>query len=138
MRTDAEKYGAQWATKDDPRVTRVGRFLRDSRLDELPQCLNVFMGDMSVIGPRPERPQIVTKLNGEIPYYVERTFGIKPGITGLAQVHLPYDRNIDDVRMKCVYDHAYAIRISSWKEWLKTDLEICWKTFTVMLGRKGQ
>lgn len=138
MRTDAEKSGAQWATQNDPRVTRVGRFLRDSRLDELPQCLNVFMGDMSVIGPRPERPQIVTKLNALIPFYVERTLGIKPGITGLAQVHLPYDRDIDDVRMKCVYDHAYAVRISSWKEWLKTDLEICWKTLNVMIGRKGQ
>ena len=139
MRTDAEAGGkAKWATKNDSRVTRVGRFLRDSRLDELPQCINVFRGEMSVIGPRPERPQIVTELNRQIPFYVERTAGIKPGITGLAQVHLPYDADIEDVRMKCVYDHAYAMRISTWRAWLKTDLEICWKTFTVMVGLKGQ
>jgi lipopolysaccharide/colanic/teichoic acid biosynthesis glycosyltransferase/cellulose synthase/poly-beta-1,6-N-acetylglucosamine synthase-like glycosyltransferase len=139
MYVDAEqRSGAVWATKDDPRVTRVGRFLRKSRLDELPQCLNVLAGDMSIVGPRPERPGFFNKLEAAVPFYVERTFGIRPGITGLAQVNLPYDASIDDVRMKCVYDHAYATRLTSLSGWLKADLGIFAKTLTVMVMGKGQ
>ena len=139
MFQDAEtRSGAVWATKNDPRITRIGRFLRKSRLDELPQCLNVLRGDMSIIGPRPERPGFFTKLEDAVPFYVERTFGIRPGITGLAQVNLPYDESIDDVRMKCVYDHAYATRLTSFGQWLKTDCSIVVQTFKVMILGKGQ
>ncbi len=139
MYKDAEqRSGAVWATKDDPRITRVGRFLRKSRLDELPQCFNVLRGDMSIIGPRPERPGFFTKLEDAVPFYVERTFGIRPGITGLAQVNLPYDETIEDVRMKCVYDHAYATRLTSVGSWLRTDLGIFAKTVQVMVLGKGQ
>ncbi len=139
MFEDAElSGGAVWATKNDPRITRVGRFLRKSRLDELPQCFNVLRGDMSIIGPRPERPGFFFKLEEAVPFYVERTFGIRPGITGLAQVNLPYDESIEDVRMKCVYDHAYATRLTSFGEWLRTDCSIVAQTFKVMLLGKGQ
>ena len=139
MFADAEtQSGAVWASKDDPRITRVGNFLRKSRLDELPQCLNVLRGDMSIIGPRPERPGFFSKLEDAVPYYVERTFGIRPGITGLAQINLPYDESIDDVRMKCVYDHAYATHLTSFGEWFKTDIGIVAKTFQVMARGKGR
>lgn len=138
MYIDAEKRGAQWATRDDPRITPFGRFMRKTRIDELPQFINVLKGEMSIIGPRPERPGYFTQLEQAIPFYIERTYGVRPGITGLAQVHLPYDETIEDVRMKCVYDHAYATRISSWRNWLMTDLEIVGKTVAVMAGRKGQ
>lgn len=138
MHENAEARGAQLATKGDPRITRVGRFLRKTRLDELPQCINVLRGEMSIIGPRPERPGFFTTLEDAIPFYTERTYGVRPGITGLAQVHLPYDQTVEDVRMKCVYDHAYATRITSWFNWLKTDLEIVGKTLGVMVAGKGQ
>ena len=130
--------GAVWAKKNDPRITRAGNFLRKTRLDELPQCLNVLRGDMSIIGPRPERPGFFNTLEEAVPFYVERTYGIRPGITGLAQVNLPYDETIEDVRMKCVYDHAYATRLTSFGEWLKTDLGIIVKTLQVMALGKGQ
>ena len=90
---------------------RVGNFLRKSRLDELPQCIDVLRGDMSVVGPRPERPQFFSMLEREIPFYAERTYGVKPGITGLAQVFLPYDSSVEDVRQKVLHDHAYALRL---------------------------
>lgn len=139
MYSDAEsKSGAVWATKNDPRITRVGLFLRKTRLDELPQCLNVLRGDMSIIGPRPERSKFFIKLEDAVPFYIERTFGIRPGITGLAQVNLPYDETIEDVRLKCVYDHAYATRLTSFGEWLKTDISIVAKTIRVMILGKGQ
>ncbi len=139
MYVDAEsKSGAVWATKNDPRITRVGLFLRKTRLDELPQCINVLRGDMSIIGPRPERGKFFTTLEDAVPFYTERTFGIRPGITGLAQVNLPYDETIDDVRLKCVYDHAYATHLTSFGEWLKTDIAIVAKTIKVMVLGKGQ
>lgn len=139
MRTDAEsKSGAVWATKNDPRITRVGNFLRKSRLDELPQCINVLKGEMSVIGPRPERPGFFNKLEDAIPFYVERTYGLKPGITGLAQVNQAYDSCIEDVRNKVLYDHAYAARLTSWREWLRTDFGIVFSTISVMALGKGQ
>ncbi len=139
MRTDAEaKSGPVWATADDPRVTRVGRFLRKTRLDELPQCLNVLRGEMSVVGPRPERPLFVGRLEDDIPFYVERTYGLRPGITGLAQVNQGYDATVEDVRSKVLHDHAYAVLIRTPGSWLKTDLGIIAKTFTVMVLGKGQ
>lgn len=133
MRVDAEAAsGAVWAAKGDPRVTRLGRFMRKTRLDELPQCLNVLMGEMSIVGPRPERPVFFTKLETAIPFYAERTYGLKPGVTGLAQVSTGYDATIDDVRLKILFDHTYALRIRSPLEWLKTDLAIVFKTIAVM------
>ncbi len=139
MRIDAEvKSGPVWATSNDPRVTRVGRFLRKSRLDELPQCINVLRGEMSVVGPRPERPLFVGRLEDDIPFYVERTYGLRPGITGLAQVSQGYDESIEDVRSKVLHDHAYAMLIQTPGSWLKTDLGIILRTFTVMVLGKGQ
>lgn len=139
MRVDAEAgTGAVWAAKGDPRVTRLGRFLRKTRLDELPQCLNVLRGEMSIVGPRPERPAFFTRLESEIPFYAERTFGLKPGVTGLAQVSTGYDATIDDVRLKILFDHSYALKVRSPLAWLRTDLSIIARTFLVMglgLGR---
>jgi lipopolysaccharide/colanic/teichoic acid biosynthesis glycosyltransferase len=139
MRTDAEaKTGAVWASTDDPRVTRIGRFLRKSRLDELPQCFDVLRGDMSIVGPRPERPQFFSWLESEIPFYAERTYGLKPGITGLAQVKLPYDSSIEDVRAKVLHDHAYALQLAAPGSWLWTDISIMLRTFTVMVLGRGR
>ena len=139
MRADAEaRSGAVWATDRDPRITRVGNFLRKTRLDELPQCIDVLRGQMSVVGPRPERPQFFSRLEREIPFYAERTYGVKPGITGLAQVFLPYDTTIEDVREKVLHDHAYALRLTAPGLWLRTDLEIIFRTFAVMVLGKGR
>ncbi|MBY0610792.1 MAG: sugar transferase [Beijerinckiaceae bacterium] len=140
MRTDAEKStGAVWSKGTrDPRITRLGHFLRKTRIDELPQALNVLRGDMSIVGPRPERPAFFPKLEAEIPYYAERTYSIKPGITGLAQVNHGYDASIEDVRTKVLYDHTYAMLIAKPLGWLKTDFGIIVKTLTVMATGKGQ
>ncbi|KEQ18878.1 sugar transferase [Endozoicomonas numazuensis] len=139
MSADAEaKSGPVWAAKNDPRVTKVGHFLRKTRLDELPQLWNVLMGDMSIVGPRPERPGMCHKLEDNIPFYTERTFDVVPGITGLAQVNLSYDETIDDVRNKVAYDHAYALSLSSPADWLKMDFTIMFKTMWVMVKGKGQ
>jgi len=132
------KTGAVWATEQDPRVTKVGLFLRKTRLDELPQLFNVIRGDMSLIGPRPERPGFYQKLEHAIPYFAERTWGIKPGITGLAQVNQGYDRNIEDVRSKVAFDHAYALRLSTFKSWIECDLLIILRTIVVMVCGRGQ
>jgi len=129
--------GPVWATDDDPRITRVGRFLRKTRLDELPQLWNVLTGKMSIVGPRPERPHFVTQLDAQIPYYSERVFYVKPGITGLAQINLDYDSDIDSVKQKLYYDHAYAARTSSLVEYLKTESYILFKTLWVMISKKG-
>ena len=93
---------------------------------------------MSLIGPRPERPRFFTSLEAAIPYYAERTYGLKPGITGLAQVNQAYDSCIEDVRNKVLYDHAYAARIATWRGWIMTDFGILLKTFTVVALGKGQ
>jgi lipopolysaccharide/colanic/teichoic acid biosynthesis glycosyltransferase len=138
MKADAEKKtGAIWAQKNDPRITRVGAFLRKTRLDELPQCINVLRGDMSIVGPRPERPEIAERLESSIPFYIERTYGLKPGVTGLAQVSQGYDASLEDVRSKVMYDHAYALRLNSAWNWLKTDLTILWRTIFVMVRGQG-
>jgi lipopolysaccharide/colanic/teichoic acid biosynthesis glycosyltransferase len=98
--------GPQWSRKGDPRVTPIGRILRDTHLDELPQLFNVLAGHMSLIGPRPERPEIATRLTLSVPNYMDR-LRVRPGITGLAQVNLPPDSEIDDVRRKLAFDLYY-------------------------------
>jgi len=132
MRVDAEIDGrAVWAQKQDPRVTTVGRFLRRSRLDELPQLYNVLRGEMNVVGPRPERPTIFATLRADIPEYHMRQ-RVKPGITGWAQINQSYDACVDDVRRKVRYDLEYLRRQS-----IVEDLRIMSLTVPVMLFRKG-
>lgn len=139
MYCDAEKTtGAVWARKTDPRITAVGLFLRKTRLDELPQLINVLRGEMSLIGPRPERPDFYQNLESNIPFYADRTYGLRPGITGLAQVYQGYDTCIEDVRSKVAYDHSYALALTSVAGWLTTDLKICWMTLGVMVRGRGQ
>lgn len=139
MQDNAEqKTGAVWASSADPRVTKVGKVLRKTRLDELPQLYNVLLGDMSIIGPRPERPGFYAKLERAIPYFCERTWGLKPGITGLAQVNQGYDRNIEDVRNKVAFDHIYALSLSAILPWLLMDASIVAKTVWVMISGRGQ
>ena len=108
MRTDAERDGiAQWASKDDDRVTRTGRFIRRARLDELPQLWNILRGDMSVVGPRPERPQFVEHLAGKLRYYNLRHC-VRPGLAGWAQLRYPYGASDDDALEKLKYDLFYV------------------------------
>ena len=139
MRSDAEaKTGPVWAQKNDPRLTKVGIFLRKTRLDELPQFINVIQGDMSLIGPRPERPIISDKLETDIPFYTERTYGVMPGITGLAQVNQGYDEDLEDVRSKLAYDFAYSLSLTKPMQWLAMDTKIIFKTIMVMVLGRGQ
>jgi len=139
MRQDAEVgTGAVLAKKNDARITRLGAFMRKYRIDELPQCINVLKGEMSVIGPRPERPQFFLRYEDEIPFYSERCYGLRPGITGLAQVRQCYDEDIEDVRRKVGFDHAYALKLSSWGAWLRTDTDILLRTVSTMALGKGQ
>ncbi|ELK3676978.1 sugar transferase [Vibrio fluvialis] len=139
MYQDCEKRsGACWATENDPRITSVGRFMRKTRLDELPQLINVVKGEMSLVGPRPERPCFYDKLESAIPFFAERTYGLLPGITGLAQVSQGYDTCIEDVRRKVGFDHGYALALGSFKTWLTMDLLILSKTVSVMLMGRGQ
>ena len=123
--------GAVWAQADDPRVTWIGRYLRQYRLDELPQLVNVLKGEMNVVGPRPERPTIFRQLREHIDEYPLRQRA-KPGITGLAQINHHYDRSIEDVRTKVTYDLEY-IR----KQGVLEDLKIMLQTIPVMLFRRG-
>jgi lipopolysaccharide/colanic/teichoic acid biosynthesis glycosyltransferase len=166
MRQDAEAgTGAVLAEKGDPRVTAVGRFLRRTRLDELPQLWNVLRGDMSLVGPRPERPELFVDLARAIPYFEERMRDVKPGITGLAQISLGYTGKIpedgelwplrdsiqnpfdlaeaagalaDDIRAKLLYDLAYAAALEDFRTFLETELRIILKTPLVMLRALGQ
>lgn len=132
MRVDAESNGmAVWASKNDDRVTRIGNVLRASRIDELPQLLNVVRGDMNIVGPRPERPSIFVRLREQITEYPVRQ-RVRPGITGLAQVCNPYDSNLEDVRRKVAFDIEYMRRQS-----LATDVGIMLRTIPVMLFRIG-
>jgi lipopolysaccharide/colanic/teichoic acid biosynthesis glycosyltransferase len=132
MRVDAELNGeAVWAKRDDDRVTSVGRFLRKTRIDELPQLFNVLRGDMNIVGPRPERPSIFVRLREQIPEYPVRQ-RVRPGITGLAQISNPYDESLDDVRRKVGFDIEY-MRSQSFA----TDVTIMIKTIPVMLFRIG-
>jgi len=139
MMNDAERQsGAIWVKKHDPRITSVGLFLRKTRLDELPQFINVLRGEMSMIGPRPERPGFYQRLENNIPFFAERTYGVTPGITGLAQVNQGYDTCIDDVRTKVGLDHCYGLALGSFTSWLKMDTSIILRTFAVMLMGRGQ
>jgi lipopolysaccharide/colanic/teichoic acid biosynthesis glycosyltransferase len=132
MRMDAESAtGAVWATQNDPRITPVGRFLRQYRLDEIPQLLNVMRGEMNIVGPRPERPTIFAELREHIAEYPLRQRA-KPGITGLAQIYHHYDRSVDDVRTKVRYDLEYIRRRS-----LGEDVRIMLQTIPVIFLRRG-
>ncbi len=134
MRADAEAVsGAQWAQENDPRVTRIGKHLRKFRLDELPQFINVIRGDMSFVGPRPERPEFVTQLRRQIPYYDER-HTVRPGITGWAQVCYPYGASVEDALRKLEYDLFYLKGMSFF-----FDAAIVFKTVQIVLfGRGGR
>lgn len=132
MYQDAEKRGAQWAGEKDPRITRVGQWLRLTRIDELPQIWNVLRGNMSLIGPRPERPEFDVNLNKAIPYYEVRYF-VRPGITGWAQVMYPYGASVEDAYEKLAYDLYYIKNYSIW-----LDLAIAFKTIRVVLLGKGR
>jgi sugar transferase (PEP-CTERM system associated) len=132
MRQDAENAtGAVWAQRNDPRITRIGGFLRKSRLDEIPQIFNVLRGDMSLVGPRPERPEFMAELKKIIPYYSERHY-FKPGVTGWAQVRYPYGASVQDALEKLRYDMYY---IKNWS--LTFDLMIMFETVKVMLLGRG-
>ncbi len=166
MRIDAEKFtGAVLAQEDDPRITRIGKFLRKSRLDEIPQLWNVFKGEMSLVGPRPERPELLVNLALAIPFFEERMRDVKPGLTGLAQISLgytgrafegsdaatfedtllnPFDlpetqgSTADDMRMKLLFDLAYAAALESLQSFLRMELEIILKTPLVMIKGVGR
>jgi lipopolysaccharide/colanic/teichoic acid biosynthesis glycosyltransferase len=120
--------GVKWATKKDPRVTRLGKILRKTHLDELPQILNVLKGDMSLVGPRPERPEFTILLEASIPHYKDRML-VRPGVTGLAQVFLPPDSDVNSVRQKLVYDLRYIAIMNLW-----LDLRLMLATFAQAIG----
>ena len=170
MRTDAEKFsGAVLASKDDPRITRVGRFLRKSRLDEIPQLFEVLRGTMSLVGPRPERPELLENLAFAIPFFEERMRDVKPGITGLAQVSLGYQGDVpegspiqsfasewenpfqldeleddperavaDDMRMKLLYDLAYATALEKLSSYLAMEIRVIFLTPWIMIRGAGR
>jgi lipopolysaccharide/colanic/teichoic acid biosynthesis glycosyltransferase len=131
MYVDSEADGVRWATKGDPRITRVGRFLRLCRLDEMPQFWNVLKGEMSLVGPRPERPPFITQLSSEIPGYLVR-LRFQPGITGLAQVESGYDDGLKSVEKKVELDLRYMRRYSLW-----SDVKILLRSFGVVFTGKG-
>ena len=165
MGVDAEKKtGAVFAKKNDPRVTRVGRFLRKTRLDELPQLWNVLRGDMSLVGPRPERSELLVDFALAIPFFEERMRDVKPGLTGMAQVSLGYSGAIpddsvlaafretlsnpfgleeaegalaDDLRAKLLYDVAYTASLEDFRSFLETELSVILKTPIIMLRSAG-
>ncbi len=131
MRTDAEKDGVKWAEENDPRITRLGRFIRKVRIDELPQTWSVLKGQMSFVGPRPEVPKFVADLEEQLPYYAERHM-VKPGITGWAQINYPYGASIEDSRHKLEYDLYYAKNYTPF-----LDLLILLQTLRVVLWPEG-
>jgi exopolysaccharide biosynthesis polyprenyl glycosylphosphotransferase len=131
MRTDAEAGGAKWATKNDPRTTRVGLFMRKTRIDEIPQLWNVLRGDMSLVGPRPERPEFVPWLAENLPFYEIRHV-IRPGLTGWAQVRYGYGATLEESRRKLEYDLYYVKHAS-----LGLDVLIMFETVKIILYRKG-
>jgi lipopolysaccharide/colanic/teichoic acid biosynthesis glycosyltransferase len=165
MVQDAEKKtGPVMASQNDPRITRIGRFLRKTRIDEIPQFWNVVRGDMSLVGPRPERPELLEQIAMAIPYFEERMRNLKPGITGLAQVSLGYtgaipagsalaafrdvlsnpfdvegadDALADDLRVKMLYDLAYSVATEHLRSFLPLELSILLKTPIVMIRRSG-
>lgn len=166
MRPDAEKFtGAVLAAENDPRITRVGRILRKTRLDELPQLWNVLRGDMSLVGPRPERPELFRNLILAIPFFEERMRGVKPGVTGFAQISLgytgraipgseiaEYEQSLtnpyglpqtdgceaDDMRMKLLFDLAYVTALEKFRTYLTLELLVILKTPWVMIRGLGR
>ena len=132
MTTSAEASGAQWAQLNDQRITPIGRWLRRSRLDEIPQLLNVIRGEMSLIGPRPERPQMDLELEDAIPNYRLRNW-IRPGLSGWAQVNMPYSSSVEESELKLSYDLYYLRNASIW-----LDLLILFKTIKVVLKAAGR
>lgn len=133
MRADAESLsGPMWAERNDPRVTRVGRIIRRVHIDEVPQFINVLVGHMSLVGPRPERAYFVEKLEKELPFY-RRRLRVRPGMTGWAQIKYRYDQSVEDVRTKLKYDLFY-IENMSWR----MDLKILFNTLYVLIRGKGQ
>jgi lipopolysaccharide/colanic/teichoic acid biosynthesis glycosyltransferase len=165
MRPDAERFtGVVIAEKSDPRVTRVGRWLRRTRLDELPQLWCVLTGTMSLVGPRPERPELLRDLALAIPLFEERMRGVKPGVTGLAQINLGYDGRprrgseiermqgelvnpyrldeaagslADGMRVKLLYDLAYTATLDDFRSWMRIEAEIIVRTPLTMITGKG-
>lgn len=132
MRVDAEKEtGPVWAENNDPRLIPIGRFLRKAHIDEIPQFINILKGEMSLIGPRPERPVFVQKFKEEITDY-EKRLAVKPGLTGLAQVWHKYDETIEDVRKKIKYDLLYIKKLCLW-----TDVRILFRTVRVVFTGEG-
>lgn len=133
MRQDAEvKSGPVWAKENDPRITKVGNFLRKTHLDELPQFINVLKGEMSLVGPRPERPHFVKELRQVIPHYDKRHYA-KPGVTGLAQVRQRYDENVEDVKKKVRYDVLYIKKMCP-----ILDVKVIAMTALTMILRTGR
>jgi lipopolysaccharide/colanic/teichoic acid biosynthesis glycosyltransferase len=131
MRVDAEKEGPVWASKSDDRTTRVGRILRKTRIDEIPQFWNILKGEMNFVGPRPERPHFVAQLAEEIDYYEQRHL-IEPGLTGWAQIKYPYGASIEDAREKLQYDLFYIKNQS-----LLLDAIIMFETIKIILFGRG-
>ena len=132
MRSDAEKAGPVWASQNDDRTTRIGRFIRKTRIDEIPQFWNILRGEMDFVGPRPERPHFVSQLAEEIPYYEQRHL-IAPGLTGWAQIKYPYGASIEDARQKLQYD-LYYIKNQS----LMLDATILFETIKIILFGRGR
>lgn len=128
MEIGAEKNGAQWATKNDPRITRMGKIIRKTRIDELPQLINVLVGDLSFVGPRPERPELTIQFSEDIPNFIERVL-VKPGLTGLAQINGGYEMDAEE---KLVYDVKYIKMRSLW-----LDLKILFFTVWVVISGHG-
>ncbi len=131
MRNDAEHNGAQFALESDPRITTIGRVLRRTRIDELPQLWNILKGDMSLIGPRPERPEFMQKLQDQIPNFIDR-LGLKPGLTGIAQVVNGYDNELEGFRRKVSYDLLYLQNCCVWN-----DIKILFRTIRVVITGEG-
>jgi lipopolysaccharide/colanic/teichoic acid biosynthesis glycosyltransferase len=131
MYNDAEKEGPQWAATQDSRITRVGRWIRKFRIDELPQVINVLRGEMSIVGPRPERPHFVAMLEEEIPLYGLR-HSVRPGITGWAQVRYQYGASVEETKTKLEYDLFYIKHLS-----IMLDLAVLFETLKVMLSGRG-
>jgi sugar transferase (PEP-CTERM system associated) len=131
MHNNAEEDGPKWASEGDRRITRVGRWLRKSRIDELPQAINVLRGQMSIVGPRPERPEFVSMLEEQIPYYGLR-HSVRPGITGWAQVKYQYGASVEETKMKLEYDLFYIKHLS-----IMLDLAVLFETAKVMLSGRG-
>jgi len=131
MRNDAEQNGAQFALEGDPRITPIGRLLRRTRIDELPQLWNILRGDMSLIGPRPERPEFMMKLQDQIPNFIDR-LGLKPGLTGIAQVVNGYDNELEGFRRKVSYDLLYLQNCCVWN-----DIKILFRTIRVVITGEG-